>query len=1145
MKKINFKKIASLLIAFALIFTIAMPQGLFTAKAADAKTFDIIEITDFHGTLLSSDAKPLPVGAVLAKNIKDIKGKNPDTVVIGGGDLYQGSPLSNVLRGVPVRDTMNSIGMEVTALGNHEFDWGIDTIKDTTMKGANYSIVCANLYDKKTGKRAFDPYKVITKDGVRIAFIGAITKDTPSIVTPANVADYKFTDAAEEINSVAKQIKDEKLADVIIAVMHAGSMDGKTGEAFDIANKLVGVDAVFGGHTHTKVYASAANGIPVYVGNYNGKGFIDAKMTVSADGKVSFPAPSASDYVALDNTNANGYKAENPVEDPDVKKIVDAANAELGPKFSVVIGETSKDLTRTQSGSPYGESQLGNWVSDVTKEKADADVGVGNNGGIRVDISKGNITVGQIFSLMPFDNEINYVTMTKQQLKAALEQAVMDGGKGLQVSGIKFTYDMSRPSGDRVTSIVREDGKVITDSEKLKVAGSDFVLSGGDGFTAFADKAVTSTLVNTHVLVRDALIEDVNKNSKDLTAAIVMDSRLTNETTKTANTISIVATSDVHGSVYPIDYFKNAYADQGLAKVSTYVSELRKKNPNTMLVDNGDTIQGTPLVYYYNMIDTKSVYPMMKVMGAMGYDTWSFGNHEFNFGLYTLNRIIADARANNIHVISANIYKDDNTNFVDPYYIKSFNINGKMIKVGILGLTTKCVPNWEDPKHYAGLHFNDLVDEAKKWVPKMRADGADYVILTAHSGEESASDTIPENEIKAIAQNVSGIDAIVAGHTHALIPSHAYTNPDGKFVYVTEPKNNASFISQIDINLDDKGNLTGIVTKNVPMDKNIAADTNITDTVAKQYEDVTLEYLKTILGESTGEYTGKGITEGPTALMDLVNIVQMDAAGTQLSIAAPLSVTAVIPKGDVTIQDISSVYIYENFLYGIKMNGKQIKDWLEWSARYYKQVSGSDEKPVKDPVLNVPDYNLDMLYGATYDIDLTEPAGSRIKNLKYEGKLIKDTDVFTVAINNYRFNGGGGFMAAAGLKPGDMSIVTYDSAKLLGDDGQVRSLMMKYVKDHKTITPTVADNWKTSTTKVAAETEKPSVPNTPVPAQSAKVISIIAKSGLRIRAAAGVKSSILGVLRYGTKVNVIGESGHWYRIQYAKITGYVFKAYTK
>ena len=200
--------------------------------------------------------------------------------------------------------------------------------------------------------------------------------------------------------------------------------------------------------------------------------------------------------------------------------------------------------------------------------------------------------------------------------------------------------------------------------------------------------------------------------------------------------------------------------------------------------------------------------------------------------------------------------------------------------------------------------------------------------------------------------------------------------------------------------------------------------------------------------------------------MELINKVQMKAAGTQLSIAAPLSLTAYIPQGDIKIQDIMGVYVYENFLYGVKMKGKQVKDWMEYTQRYYKQASNSTDPIVKDPTLNIADYNLDQLYGATYDIDLTQPAGTidpvtkkmvsgnRIKNLKVNGKLVKDSDVFTVAINNYRYNGGGGFMAAAGLSSTDPCIVTYDSAKALGDDGQVRSFMMKYIEDNKTISPT-------------------------------------------------------------------------------------------
>ena len=199
--------------------------------------------------------------------------------------------------------------------------------------------------------------------------------------------------------------------------------------------------------------------------------------------------------------------------------------------------------------------------------------------------------------------------------------------------------------------------------------------------------------------------------------------------TGTTAGITIIGTSDLHGAIYPMDYNTGAASNVGLAKISTYVKGVRAANPNTMLIDNGDTIQGTPLVYYYNMIDKTTEYPMMKVMGAMGYDTWTLGNHEFNYGLDTLNRVIADAEKEGLHVLSANIHKtSDGSTYVDPYYIKSFTVDGKTVKVGILGLTTKTIPSWEDPAHYAGLQFNDLVTEAQYWVPKVRAAGADIVI---------------------------------------------------------------------------------------------------------------------------------------------------------------------------------------------------------------------------------------------------------------------------------------------------------------------------------------------------------------------------------------------------------------------------------
>ncbi|MGH4137816.1 5'-nucleotidase C-terminal domain-containing protein [Clostridium sp.] len=1075
------KRWTSLAVSFLMTISLLSSGFTMTAKAATSnKVFDIIDITDFHGQLLDS-SNTKPIGAALAKAVKDVKTTNPDrTLIIGGGDLYQGTPVSNVLRGVPVQKVLSNMGMEVTALGNHEFDWGLDIINTETMIGANYSIVCANMYDKGKNTRPYAPYKIITKDGVKIAVIGAILKDAPSIIMPTLVAPFDFKDPATEINAVAKQIKDGNLADIILADVHDGGSSLNT-----MVNNLHGVDAVFGGHTHSvaDLVNKDADGkdVPTVIANSTGKGYVDLKITVDASTKALTFSTAGENYKALTTT-------VDSATDADCKKIVDDASAALLPVFNEKIGTNSTDLTKNQLGVPYGESQLGNWMADIVKnyKESPAEVGMVNNGGIRLSpIPAGNITVGTIFNIMPFDNTICTTTMTGAQLKYIFEQAVQEDGKGIQISGVKFTYDSSKTSykaaviaadgkittpevlGQRVQSITRESNDtVVKDTDTLKVNAPDFVATGGDGFTGFTVPEIKASIVDSHYTVRDALNADVRANGK---MTVAMNNRIDN---KIVATISVVATSDVHGNVLNFDYGTNAAPSkgQGLAKVSTYVKGLRATNPNVMLIDNGDSIQGTPLVYYYNMLDKTTKYPIAKVMGAMKYDSWTLGNHEFNYGLEALKRIKTDAKSEGIDMLSANTYKTDNKNFVEPYIIKSFVVGGKTIKVAILGLTTKTVPSWEDATHYAGLHFNDLVDEAKKWVPIVKAAGADVVIVSAHSGEEGAADVIPENQIKALATNVNGIDAIVAGHVHNVVNDLTLKNPAGKVVPVVEPGKWAQNVSQIDISVDETGIVTGLNTKNVSMDK-VADDAAIVSLIAP-YQAKTLEYTSTVLGKATGEYKGdKQITE-PTEIMELINKVQTSAAKTQLSIAAPLSLKAYIPKGDISIKDIMGVYIYENFLYGVKMNGKQIKDWMEYTVRYYKQTSNSTDPIVKDPTLNIADYNLDQLYGATYDIDLKEVAGTidpaskkivsgnRIKNLKVNGKLVKDSDVFTVAINNYRYNGGGGFMAAAGISNTDASLVTYDSAKALGDDGQIRSLMMKYVQDNKTITPSTTNNWK-------------------------------------------------------------------------------------
>lgn len=1084
-KLFKIKKLASFLTSLFFTITLFTTFPTMVHAAENDKTFDIIEITDFHGAL--NDASGKPVAGVLADRIDKIKESNPDgTLILGGGDLYQGSAISNIMKGVPVQEVMSKIGMEVTTLGNHEFDWGLDTLTNETMKGASYSIICSNLYNKSTGKRVFEPYKIITKDGIKIAIIGGITTETSTIVSPKFVKDYEFKDLANEINSIAKELKQNNSADIILALVHEGDNgDNATGPIFDIANKLENIDAVFGGHSHTKTSTIAkTTNIPVFIGNSAGKGFIDAKFKIATDKKVKFDTPTIEkSYIALDNEN--GYKAANPQIDKYINEIVENANNQIKSKTNEVIGyNTEKELTRKINTSPYGSSVLGNWASDVTRNAVNADVGIQNNGGLRIDIPQGDITVGTMWQFMPFDNTIYKLSMTKAQLKEALEQGIVDNSKGMQVSGINFTYDSNLPSGDRIKDITREDGSAIKDTENLSVALPDFVAQGGDSFTVFKKYGGLNVANDTHILVRDAFIDwckaNKDKNSKntipnkEIERMVNLSSSM--NSISSSSSITLLATTDVHGTVLDYDYAmgKPTEKGQGLARVSTYVKSIRQNNKNVMLIDNGDTIQGTPLSYYYDVMDKDLEYPMAKVMGSMKYDSWTLGNHEFNYGLDVLNRVIKDYRSEGISILAANVYKQDKSNFVQPYIIKSFNINGKEVKVAVIGLENKCVPSWEDKKHYEGLEFNDLVDEAKKWVKEVRTKGANIVIVSAHSGEETEADVLPENQVNEIATQVSGIDAIVAGHTHLKVNDLTKKNPEGKVVPIVESVKGAAGIAQFDMSIDSNGKLSGISTKNVVIDKNIAEDSEIVNLI-KPYQDATLKYVDTKIGTSSGEFTGQGQTNQPTAIMELINKVQKESAGTKLSIAAPLSSSAFIPKGDITIKDMMAVYTFENFLYGIKMNGKQLKDWMEYSVRYYAQTNSNNEVAAKDSVLNIPDYNLDQLYGATYDIDLTEPActvdkttgrvisGNRIKNLEINGVAVKDSDEFTVAINNYRYNGGGGFMKAAGLNNTDASIVTYDSGKILGDDGQVRSLMTNYIKEHGQISPQCSNNWTIKT----------------------------------------------------------------------------------
>ncbi|MEU7833890.1 5'-nucleotidase C-terminal domain-containing protein [Nonomuraea sp. NPDC049129] len=542
-------------------------------------------------------------------------------------------------------------------------------------------------------------------------------------------------------------------------------------------------------------------------------------------------------------------------------------------------------------------------------------------------------------------------------------------------------------------------------------------------------------------------------------------------------TVTVMGTSDIHGNVLNWDYYKDAaYADSagnnvGLAKVSTLVNKVRAERGagRTLLFDSGDTIQGTPLAYYYAKVEpiTRNgpVHPMAKAMNAIGYDAVTLGNHEFNYGLPLLATWIHQMRA---PVLGANAVsaKTGRPAYL-PFVIKTMNVKGdKPVKVGVLGLTNPGVAIWDKANVEGKLRFTDLVASAKKWVPIIRGLGADVVVVTAHAGDNGMSsyggDLPVENASAMVAEQVPGIDAVLFGHAHNDVAQQFVTNQaTGKQVLLTEPSKWGQRLSVIDFQLaKQRGRWTVTGKSSATRNTNTVAEDPKITALLKPQHDATVGYVNKVVAKSSEQLSAAESPYKDTPILDYIQQVQVETVKQALpdnqlpvlSIAAPFSRTAVFPAGDIRVRDVAGLYVYDNTLLAVKLTGAQIKDYLEYSAKYFNQLAPGD--PVDVAKLtnagNTPDYNYDQLSGVSYDIDIAKPVGQRIANLTYEGAPVPADKEFVVAINNYRQSGGGGFPHVAGAP------VLYNAQV------EIRQALIDYATAKGTINPAdfAAANWR-------------------------------------------------------------------------------------
>ncbi|QFZ75155.1 twin-arginine translocation signal domain-containing protein [Streptomyces fagopyri] len=547
---------------------------------------------------------------------------------------------------------------------------------------------------------------------------------------------------------------------------------------------------------------------------------------------------------------------------------------------------------------------------------------------------------------------------------------------------------------------------------------------------------------------------------------------------------SILGTTDLHSHVFDWDYYTDAaYTDKagnsvGVARIATLVKQQRaaKGADRVLLVDAGDIIQGTSLAYYYARVDPITgtggergpVHPMAVAMNAMKYDAAALGNHEFNYGIETLRRFEKQCH---FPLLGANALDARTLRpAFQPYTVKRLRVPGAPdIKVGILGLTNPGIALWDKDNVSGKMAFTGLVEQAKKYVPRMRALGCDVVFLTDHSGLDGSSsygDELPyvENASNLVAAQVPGIDAILVGHTHTEVSSYTVTNTGtGKDVVLSEPYCYGMRLTVFDFELElAHGQWKVTSTKAQTLNSNaVAEDAEITRLLEADHE-LVVKYVNTPVGTCTADLSAAEACWKDVPVMDFIHQVQMSAVATGLStadaalplisVAAPFSRTADIPRGDVTIRDVAGLYIYDNTLYGKKLTGAQLKDYLEYAAKYYHRVP-SGTKVDTATLTNANsfwDYMYDTAAGVDYDIDIAQAEGSRIKNLSYKGSPVTDDQVFVVAVNNYRANGGSGYphIAAAGI--------AYSSTD------EIRQLMIDYVTSKGTLDPAdFADgNWK-------------------------------------------------------------------------------------
>ena len=529
--------------------------------------------------------------------------------------------------------------------------------------------------------------------------------------------------------------------------------------------------------------------------------------------------------------------------------------------------------------------------------------------------------------------------------------------------------------------------------------------------------------------------------------------------------IHIIETSDVHGCFFPYDYITRKPKAGTLARVSNYVRQQREKGDAVVLLDNGDILQGQPVCYFSNFVDTTETNIAARVCNYMRYDAQTIGNHDVETGHHVYD---AWKKAMDYPLLGANVVdRKTGEPYLRPYTI----IERDGVRIAVIGMLTPAIPSWLGEELWSGLRFDDMVESARKWVAYVKAnEHPDLVVGLFHSGKDNGitNTEYSENQSLQVAEQVGGFDIVFFGHDHTRFSGDA-TNKDGKNVILLDPANNALSIAQADVTLSLSkgkwkvdsidGHLVDIT--DTPVDEDFVAH-------FKDFTDKVQNYVGRQIGTLTHDIHSHDAFFGPSAFNDLIHDLQLEITGAQISITAPLQFNTKLTQGPIYVSDMFNLCRFENQLYVMRLTGKEIRKHLEMSYDLWVNTMRSP----KDHLLLLSNstrgdqqrlgfknytFNFDSAAGIDYIVDVTKPDGEKVEILRMsDGQPFDENKWYKVAVNSYRANGGGELLTRGAGIPRD-SLQTRIIWKSQYD---LRHYLIDWISRQPEFNPQPGHNWK-------------------------------------------------------------------------------------